>query len=63
MASIVRASPGDRVLRWHAGQMRRTNRCASTPSSDDEIRNASTPMSIRRVTAPVESFVCSVLKT
>jgi len=44
------------------GQIFLTSRWASTPSSDDAIKKASTPMSSNRVTAPVASLVCSVLK-
>jgi hypothetical protein len=43
--------------------MVRTSRWPSTAISVEEIKNGSTPMSTSRVTAPGESFVCSVLKT
>ena len=42
--------------------MVRTRRWPSTAISVEEIRNGSTPMSTRRVTAPGASLVCSVLK-
>jgi hypothetical protein len=41
----------------------RTNRCASTDSSDEATKYGSTPMSTNRVTAPAASFVCNVEKT
>ena len=43
--------------------MLRSKRCPSTASKVDEMRNGSTPMSIKRVMAPGASFVCSVVKT
>ena len=42
--------------------MVRTSRWPSTAISVEEIRNGSTPISTRRVTAPGASLVCSVLK-
>jgi len=49
--------------RRHAGHSVRTSRCANTPSSDDDSRYGSTPMSARRVTALAASLVCSVAST
>ena len=44
-------------------QIFRIRRWANTASSEAEIRNGSIPMSTRRVTAPVESFVWRVVNT
>src|SRR5665213_1599564 len=44
-------------------QIVRTKRWPNTAINVEEIKNGSTPMSTNRVTAPGESFVCSVLKT
>ena len=44
-------------------QTQRTSRCASDAIIVLAMRNGSTPMSVKRVTAPAASFVCNVLKT
>ena len=46
-----------------AGQIFLTRRCARAVHRDEETRKGSTPMLIRRVTAPRASFVCSVDRT
>ena len=42
---------------------RRTRRCAITASRLEDNRNGSTPISLRRVTAPIAVLVCSVEST
>ena len=44
-------------------QSLRASRCARTADTADPTRNGSTPISLRRVSAPGASFVCSVEST
>ena len=47
----------------HAGQTRRTRRCATTRFSDDATAYGSMPRSMSRVTVAAASLVCRVLST
>ena len=48
-----------RTASTQCGQIRRTRRWPTTPSSDDAIRNGSMPMSRKRCSAGVASVACS----
>ena len=45
------------------GHSFRTSRTLTTPTSDDATMKGSSPRSMRRVTAPAASLVCTVLST
>ena len=42
-----------------AEQIRRTRRCATSPMTDDAMRNGSMPMSMKRCSADVASVACN----
>jgi hypothetical protein len=63
MRALISSSVDGEYISQQCVQSLRASRCASTADTRDPVRNGSTPISFRRVSAPGASFVCSVEST